>query len=87
MEKKLFVGDLWFESVKSAVEIEQNRHHGVLSVKTAHLRFPKKFMNNTMKKKTKKQKKNKKKQKNKKNKKNKKKHIYFNLKTIDNNTL
>ena len=49
MEKRLFVGDSWFGSVKSAVEIAQNRHHCVLAVKTAHSRFPKKFMDNTMK--------------------------------------
>ena len=49
VEKRLLVGDSWFGSVRSAVEVAQQGHHAVLAVKTAHSRFPKKFLDDTMK--------------------------------------
>ena len=49
VEKRLLVGDLWFGSVRSAVKVAQQGHHAVLAVKTAHSRFPKKFLDDTMK--------------------------------------
>ena len=47
--KRCFLGDSWFGSVKSAIEVAQCGHHTIMSVKTTHSRFPKKFLDDTMK--------------------------------------
>ena len=45
---KLFFGDLWFGSVKAAHQVRKLGHHTCFAVKTAHLRTPKKFLEETM---------------------------------------
>ena len=45
---KLFLGDSWFGSVKTAANVARSGHHGIFIVKTAHSRSPKKFLEETM---------------------------------------
>ena len=48
-QKKLFLGDSWFGSVKAAANIAIAGHHACFMVKTAHARSPKKFLDEKMK--------------------------------------
>ena len=45
---KLFMGDSWFGSVKSAANVGLAGHHAIFVVKTAHARSPKKCSEETM---------------------------------------
>ena len=46
--KQTFIGDSWFSSVQAATELALCGHHHIGVVKTAHSRFPKKFLLQTM---------------------------------------
>ena len=46
---KLFLGDTRFGSVKADTNVFKSGHNTIVNVKTAHLRYPNKFLDNTMK--------------------------------------
>ena len=48
-QPRLFFGDSWFGSVKAACQVHKLGHHGCFVIKTAHLRTPKKFLEEKMK--------------------------------------
>ena len=47
--KRLYLADSWFGSVKTAENVIQSRHHCTMIIKTAHVRPPKKWLDETMK--------------------------------------
>ena len=42
--KRVWCGDSWFGSVKTASNIGKGGNHAIMQVKTAHARYPKKFL-------------------------------------------
>jgi len=46
---KLFLGDIWFGSMKSVANVALAGYHTCMLVKTAYSRSPKKFLDETMK--------------------------------------
>ena len=47
--KRLWMGDSWFGSVRSAANLSLAGQHCIMQVKTAHSRFPKSFLDEKMK--------------------------------------
>ena len=47
--KKLFIGDSWFGSVKSAEVVAEVGNHGIFVIKTAFSHLPKKWLDDKMK--------------------------------------
>ena len=47
--KRVYLGDSWFGSVKTAANFGKANQHAIMQVKTAHARFPKKFLEEKMK--------------------------------------
>ena len=47
--RRVWCGDSWFGSVKTAANIGKGGHHAIMQVKTAHARYPKKFLETKMK--------------------------------------
>ena len=47
--KRLVLGNSWFGSVKSAVEVASAGHHAVLVMNTEHSRFPNRVLQEKMK--------------------------------------
>ena len=47
--KKLFLGDSWFGSVRSCLEVAKAGHHSCFIIKQGNARSPKKFLEETMK--------------------------------------
>lgn len=45
----LYMGDSWFGSANYAYAVKNECDHAILQVKTAHARFPKKFLEDYMK--------------------------------------
>ena len=47
--KRLYLADSWFGSVKTVENVMQSGHHCTMIIKTAHVRSPKKWLDETMK--------------------------------------
>lgn len=47
--KRAYIGDSWFGFVKIAADFGKANQHTMMQVKTAHARFPKKFLEDKMK--------------------------------------
>ena len=48
LQPKLFFGDSWFGSVKTAYQVRKLGHHECFVIKTAHSRTPKTFLEGKM---------------------------------------
>ena len=48
-KKRVWMGDSWFGSVRSAANVSLAGQHCIMQVKTAHSRFPKSFLDEKMK--------------------------------------
>ena len=48
-QKRIYIGDSWFGSVKSAAALSLSGDHCVMAVKTGHARLSKAFLENKMK--------------------------------------
>ena len=42
--ERVYLGDSWFGSIKTAANFGKANQHAIMQVKTAHARFPKKFL-------------------------------------------